>query len=407
MTNEASVRFGRKYKPLFVKARTRYKIIYGGRASAKSFAVASALLLRTYEDDYNILFTRWTMDSAKDSVIPEFKDKMERMGVEGHFTEWKTSVQNRSTGGKVLFRGLKQGSKNQVAKMKSLFGIKIWVLDEAQELIDETTFDTIDNSIRDANTTNEVWLVLNPTDIGHWIYRRFFIEAGVPDGFSGVKDNVEYIYTTYLDNLKNLDEGFIAKAEKLKEINPEKYGNIYLGNWLVRKAGIIYPRWEQITPEEYPHHLDQWYGNDWAHTHVLRCGDADYLPVGGMLHAAHSFRRVQGNQGRCGDDRLRTGELPRILRPCKTGQHNRVTQARSIGSQGGQSRQGRAYLLPQGIQGEVRGRNYPQRGTFLLLATTPAGSGKIHGQAAGRERPLHGCGQLRSSHASAKARHTE
>jgi len=265
MTNEASVRFGRKYKPLFVKARTRYKIIYGGRASAKSFAVASALLLRTYEDDYNILFTRWTMDSAKDSVIPEFKDKMERMGVEGHFTEWKTSVQNRSTGGKVLFRGLKQGSKNQVAKMKSLFGIKIWVLDEAQELIDEAVFDTIDNSIRDANTTNEVWLVLNPTDIGHWIYRRFFIEAGVPDGFSGVHDNVEYIYTTYLDNLKNLDEGFIAKAEKLKETNPEKYGNIYLGNWLIRKAGIIYPRWEQITPEEYPHHLDQWYGNDWGY----------------------------------------------------------------------------------------------------------------------------------------------
>jgi phage terminase large subunit len=265
MTNEVSVRFGRKYKPLFVKAKTRYKVIYGGRASAKSFAVASALLLRTYEDDYNILFTRWTMDSAKDSVIPEFKDKMERMGVEGHFSEWKTSVQNRSTGGKVLFRGLKQGSKNQVAKMKSLFGIKIWVLDEAQELIDETIFDTIDNSIRDANTINEVWLVLNPTDIGHWIYRRFFIEAGVPDGFSGVKDNVEYIYTTYLDNLKNLDEGFIAKAEKLKESNPEKYGNIYLGNWLIRKAGIIYKRWEQIAPEEYPVHLDQWYGNDWGY----------------------------------------------------------------------------------------------------------------------------------------------
>jgi phage terminase large subunit len=34
---------------------------------------------------------------------------------------------------------------------------------------------------------------------------------------------------------------------------------------MVRKAGLIYPRWEQITPEEYPHHLDQWYGNDWGY----------------------------------------------------------------------------------------------------------------------------------------------
>ena len=32
---------------------------------------------------------------------PEFKDKMERMQVSSHFVEWKTSVQNKGTGGKV------------------------------------------------------------------------------------------------------------------------------------------------------------------------------------------------------------------------------------------------------------------------------------------------------------------
>ncbi len=262
---EASIRFGHKYAPLFRKARTRYKIITGGRGSAKSFTVASALLLRTYEDAYNVLFTRWTMDSAQDSVIPEFKEKMDRMQVTGHFQEWKTSVQNRATGGKVLFRGLKQGSKNQVAKMKSLFGIKIWVLDEAQELVDEETFDTIDNSIREANTTNEVWMVLNPPDVDHWIIRRFFTEAGVEMGFNGIKGNVEYIHTTYLDNLDNLDPGFVEKAEALKLKNPTKYENVFLGLPLIRKEGLIYTRWERIAPEEYPTHLEQWYGNDWGY----------------------------------------------------------------------------------------------------------------------------------------------
>ena len=264
MTN-ASIRFGPKYAPLFRKARTRYKVITGGRGSAKSFTVSSALLLRTYEDSFNVLFTRWTMDSAQDSVIPEFKEKMDRMQVTTHFQEWKTSVQNKATGGKVLFRGLKQGSKNQVAKMKSLFGIKIWVLDEAQELVDEDTFDTIDNSIRDANTTCEVWLVLNPDEVDHWIIRRFFTEMGVEVGFNGVVGNVEYIHTTYLDNLKNLDQGFIDKAEALKERNPEKYDNVFMGRPLVRKQGIIYPRWERIAPEQYPTHLEQWYGNDWGY----------------------------------------------------------------------------------------------------------------------------------------------
>ena len=263
MSNEGN-RFNRKYMSLFKKPKCRYKVITGGRGSGKSFAIASALLRRTYEDGYNILFTRWTMDSAKDSVIPEFKDKMERLGVPHHFHEWRTSVQNLGTKAKVLFRGLKTSSKNQIAKMKSLFGIKIWVLDEAQELMDEALFDTIDNSIRDANTDNEVWLVLNPTDIGHWIYRRFFAEAGVEIGFCGIKNGVEYIHTTYEDNRDNLDAGFIDKAERLKKTNYEKYCNIYLGQWLTRKEGVIFPRWEQIPAQEYPVHLDQWYGNDWG-----------------------------------------------------------------------------------------------------------------------------------------------
>jgi phage terminase large subunit len=270
--SEEGTRFSRKYAPLFRKPKVRYKIITGGRGSGKSFAVASALLMRTYEDGYNILFSRWTMASAKDSVIPEFKDKMGKLGVDGHFAEWRTSVQNLGTGAKVLFRGLKQASKNQLAKMKSLFGIKIWVLDEAQELVDESLFDTIDNSIRDADTDNEVWLVLNPTDINHWIYRRFFAEAGVEIGFCGVKDGVEYIHTTYMDNLKNLDAGFVEKAERLKDKNHERYCNIYLGHWLTRREGLIYTRWEEIPAEQYPHHLDQWYGNDWGYG-----GDPDAL----------------------------------------------------------------------------------------------------------------------------------
>lgn len=149
--------------------------------------------------------------------------------------------------------------------MKSLFGIKIWVLDEAQELEDEETFDTVDNSIREADADCEVWLVLNTPDADHWIIRRFFTEKGVEVGFNGIHDGVEYIHTTYLDNLEHLDQGFIDKAEKLKITNPEKYDNVFLGKLRIRKEGIIYPRWERIAPEEYPTHLDQWYGNDWGY----------------------------------------------------------------------------------------------------------------------------------------------
>lgn len=252
------------YLPLF-QADTRYTIVTGGRGSGKSFALACAVLLSTYDDPYNILYTRYTLTSADVSIIPEYTEKIDLLDRADDFEIKRREVVNLKTGSTILFRGLKTSSKNQIAKLKSLNRIKTWILDEAQELTDEALFDTIDLSIREKDADNRVILVMNPDSVSHWIYRRFFIEAGVPEGFNGVHGNVTYIHTTYEDNLANLDDGFIAIADSLKERNPEKWAHIFGGKWLIRKEGLIYPRWEEIKPEEYPTHLDQWYGNDWGY----------------------------------------------------------------------------------------------------------------------------------------------
>jgi phage terminase large subunit len=80
------------------------------------------------------------------------------------------------------------------------------------------------------------------------------------------------VHTTYLDNIDNLDDGFIDIAESLREKNPEKWEHIFGGQWLLKKDGLIYTRWEEIPAEQYPHHVDQWYGNDWGYG-----GDPDAL----------------------------------------------------------------------------------------------------------------------------------
>lgn len=252
------------YLPLFT-AKTRYTIVTGGRGSGKSFALACATLLSTYDDPFNILYTRYTLVSAEVSIIPEYVEKIDLMDRADDFTIRRREVVNDLTGSTILFRGLKTSSKNQIAKLKSLNRIKTWILDEAQELVDESLFDTIDLSIREKDADNRVILVLNPDSVSHWIYRRFFVEAGVPEDYNGVKGNVTYIHTTYEDNLDNLDDGFISIAETLRERNLEKWEHIFGGKWLIKKAGLIYPRWQEIKPEEYPDHLDQWYGNDWGY----------------------------------------------------------------------------------------------------------------------------------------------
>lgn len=259
-----SIDISEAYYPLF-KADTRYTIVTGGRGSGKSFALACAVLMSTYDDPFNILYTRYTLVSADVSIIPEYTEKIDLLDCADDFTIKRREVINETTGATILFRGLKTSSKNQIAKLKSLNRIKTWILDEAQELMDESLFDTIDLSIRDKDAENRVILVLNPDSINHWIYRRFFVEAGVEYNYNGVKGNVTYIHTTYKDNEDNLDSGFLDIAESLRERNREKWEHIFGGKWLLKQEGLIYTRWEEIPAAQYPHHLEQWYGNDWGY----------------------------------------------------------------------------------------------------------------------------------------------
>lgn len=257
------IRINSKYRALR-DATTRYIIVTGGRGSGKSFAVSSALLDDTYEDSFSTLYTRWNLTSAEISIIPEFKEKMEIGNCTQAFRTRRQDIENLATGGRIFFRGLQQSSKNQIARLKSLNRLKKWVLDEAQELMSESLFDTIDLSIREKDVLNQVVLVLNPADVTHWIYRRFFLEAGVPYDFNGVKGNVTYIHTTWEDNRANLSQSFIEAAEDLRAKDPDKYEHIYGGAWLIRKEGIIYKDWEEIPDEAYPVGLPQWYANDWG-----------------------------------------------------------------------------------------------------------------------------------------------
>ena len=234
-----------KFKPLFSND-TRYFVLTGGRGSAKSFHVADFLLKLSYEQGHNILFTRYTMISAGLSVIPEFTDKIERYGVEGAFNVNQSDITNKLTDSKIIFKGIKTSSGNQTAALKSIQGVTTWVLDEAEEMINEEEFDKIDESIRVKDAVNRVILLLNPSTKDHWIYRRFFEDADVSEGFNGVKDNVTYIHTTYLDNIHNLNESIISKFEKLKQTHPKKYAHRVMGGWLDEAEGLVFDNYKTI-----------------------------------------------------------------------------------------------------------------------------------------------------------------
>jgi phage terminase large subunit len=223
--------------------QTRYFVITGGRGSGKSFEVGRFTSLLSFEVGHRILFTRQTMTSAHLSIIPEFKEKIDLLDLNANFEISKSEIKNKQSGSEIIFRGIKTSSGDQTANLKSLQGVTTWIVDEAEELTDENTFDKINLSIRQKGKQNRIILILNPSTKEHWIYKKFFEEKGVNEGFNGVKDDVTYIHTTYLDNIDNLDTSFIKEVERIKENNPTKYQHQILGGWLDKAEGVIFTNW--------------------------------------------------------------------------------------------------------------------------------------------------------------------
>ena len=237
----SKLQINEKFTPLFEQPNgVRYYVVTGGRGSSKSFSISLWNCLKTFEQNSKTLYTRYTLISAKKSIIPEFEEKIEILGAESHFLVNNNDITNIETGSSILFSGIKTSSGNQTANLKSLQGVSVWILDEAEELVDEGTFDKIDLSIRSKQSKNIVILILNPTTKEHWIYKRFFESRGIQGGWNGIKDDTCYIHTTYLDNLKNLSDSYIRSLNYIKESNPEKFEHVVLGGWRAKAEGVIF-----------------------------------------------------------------------------------------------------------------------------------------------------------------------
>ena len=84
---------------------------------------------------------------------------------------------------------------------------------------------------------------MNPSNVEHWIYKRFYLEADVKAGWNGTKERTTYIHTSYLDCLEHdvwVDEDFLLDAERLRKRDPQRWHNEFLGGWIERADGVVY-----------------------------------------------------------------------------------------------------------------------------------------------------------------------
>ncbi len=273
------------YDPLYSDVEHFVIILTGGRGSAKSFNATTFIERLSFEEKHKVLFSRYTMTSARISIIPEFEEKIALENTGQYFTVTNNEIINKFSGSVILFKGIKTSSGNQTANLKSIQGITTFVGDEMEEWESEEDFEKLMLSIRQKNKQLRIILILNPTNSGHFIYKKYIenthkiVEIDGVDVQISTHPDVLHIHTTYLNNIENLSEKFIEQVETIKEesiksstingvlnkslFNKSKYAYKIIGRWADVADGVIFENWEEGT---FDTSLPYCYGQDYGFT---------------------------------------------------------------------------------------------------------------------------------------------
>lgn len=229
---------GRGYKT-FWNFRGRYRVVKGSRASKKSKTTALWYIYHMMKyPEANLLVVRKTFRTLKDSCFTDLKWAVHRWGVDHlwNFTLSPLEATYIPTGQKIYFRGLDDPLK--VTSIAVDKGCLCWMwLEEAYEIMSESDFDMLDESIRGSTPEGlfkQITITLNPWNEHHWIKKRFF-DSCDPDTLA--------LTTNYLCN-EWLDKSDLAVFERMKTNNPRRYQVAGLGNWGIVE-GLIYENWKE------------------------------------------------------------------------------------------------------------------------------------------------------------------
>ena len=218
----------------FWNTKKRYRVCKGSRGSKKSKTTALNMIERLYEfPESNGLCVRRFSNTLRDSVFSDLKWAIHRLGLDSYFdcTVSPMQITRRSTGQKILFRGLDDGLKITSISVDKGYLCFVWI-EEAYEIFDESDFNKLDMSIRGEvpeGYFKQITLTFNPWSATSWLKKRFFDN---PD------DNTFVKTTTWQCN-EWLDESDRKIFLDMKEKNPRRYRIEGNGDWGIAE-GLIY-----------------------------------------------------------------------------------------------------------------------------------------------------------------------
>lgn len=158
----------------FWGTRKRYRVCKGSRGSKKSKTTALNMICRLFQyPESNALCVRRYSNTLRDSVYSDLKWAIHRLGLDRQFDCMVSPMQitRRSTGQKILFRGLDDGLKITSISVDKGVLCFVWI-EEAYEITDEEDFNKLDLSIRGEvpeGYFKQITLTFNPWSATSWL----------------------------------------------------------------------------------------------------------------------------------------------------------------------------------------------------------------------------------------------
>lgn len=243
----------------------RYKVVYGGRGSGKSYAIADILLITSLQRKCIIICGREFQNSIKDSVHSLLKQRIEALGLSDFFEVTREEIKSDFMCSRFIFKGL----RNNIDSIKSMAGITHMWIEEADTLSAES-WKVIKPTIREENS--EIWITMNPKNKTDILYREFIEPEQVPANTYRVKVN-------WQDN-PHFPSVLKDEMERDKQRDYGYYRHVWEGECLEHSdAQIFKNRWEMIKEKDYiePDDVHPYYGLDYGFSQSPTAGIRCYV----------------------------------------------------------------------------------------------------------------------------------
>lgn len=220
---------------MLLQEPSRYKVMYGGRGSGKSWQIARCLLIRCMERKTRVLCAREFQQAIAESVYTLLREQIAELKLWG-WDIGKTSIRFKPNGSEFLFVGLWRN----VESVQSMEGIDICWVEEAQKVSDHS-WTVLIPTIRKAKS--EIWISFNPVEEDDPTALRFLRNP---------PPNTIQIKVNWQDN-PWLPDVLRAEAEHLRRTDPEEFYHVWEGEFWSRSDSQIFAgKWviDYFKPKE-------------------------------------------------------------------------------------------------------------------------------------------------------------